>query len=79
MQRTNKDEKISTIIDNVNNGQIIFVDNNKEFTDLLLDFQGQKYTLHDDSADITAECVNRLDKIGRNNVISLFDRSRIGL
>ena len=79
MQRTNKDEKISTIIDNVNNGQVIFVDNNKEFIDLLLDFQGQKYTLHDDSADITAECVNRLDKIVKNNVISLFDRTKIGL
>ena len=79
MQRTNKDEKISTIIDNVNNGQVIFIDNNKEFLDLLLEFQGQKYTLHDDSADITAECVNRLDKIVKNNVISLFDRSRIGL
>lgn len=79
MQRTNKDEKISTIIDNVNNGQVIFVDNNKEFIDLLLDFQGQKYTLHDDSADITAECVNRLDKIVKNNVISLFDRAKIGL
>ena len=79
MQRTNKDEKISTIIDNVNNGQVIFVDNNKDFVDLLLEFQGQKYTLHDDSADITAECVNRLDKIKRNNVISLFDRTKIGL
>lgn len=79
MQRTNKDEKISTIIDNVNNGQVIFVDNNKEFVDLLLDFQGQKYTLHDDSADITAECVNRLDKIVKNNVISLFNRTKIGL
>ena len=41
--------------------------------------QGQKYTLHDDSADITAECVNRLDKIVKNNVISLFDRTKIGL
>ena len=79
MQRTNKDEKISTIIDNVNNGQVIFVDNNKEFIDLLLDFQGQKYTLHDDSADITAECVNRLDKIIKNNKIILFDRNKIGV
>ena len=79
MQRTNKDEKISTIIDNVNNGQVIFIDNNKEFLDLLLEFQGQKYTLHDDSADITAECVNRLDKIIKNNKIILFDRNKIGV
>ncbi|EPZ9216565.1 terminase [Clostridium perfringens] len=63
MQRKNKDEKISTVIDPINNGQVIFVDNNREFTDLILEFQGQQYTLHDDSADITAECVNRLDAI----------------
>ncbi|WP_040194284.1 hypothetical protein [Clostridium culturomicium] len=79
MQRSNKDEKISTIIDNVNNGQIIFVDNNKEFTDLILDFQGQKYTLHDDSIDITAECVRRLDDIKSNNKITLLDRRLLGL
>ena len=67
MQRKNKDEKISTIIDPVNNGQVIFVDNNKEFIDLILDFQGQAYTQHDDSTDITAECVNRLDNIKIRN------------
>ncbi|MCX0394601.1 terminase [Clostridium perfringens] len=67
MQRKNKDEKISTIIDPVNNGQVIFVDDNKEFIDLILDFQGQVYTQHDDSTDITAECVNRLDNIKIRN------------
>ncbi|EOU1666976.1 terminase [Clostridium perfringens] len=67
MQRKNKDEKISTIIDPVNNGQVIFVDDNKEFIDLILDFQGQAYTQHDDSTDITAECVNRLDNIKIRN------------
>lgn len=75
MQRKNKDEKISTIIDPVNNGQVIFVDNNKEFTDLILDFQGQQYTLHDDSADVTSECVNRLDtiKIKKQATLSIFN------
>lgn len=67
MQRKNKDEKISTIIDPVNNGQVIFIDDNKEFIDLILDFQGQAYTQHDDSTDITAECVNRLDNIKIRN------------
>lgn len=79
MQRTNKDEKISTIIDNVNNGQIIFVDNNKEFTDLILEFQGQKYTVHDDSIDITAECSNRLDNIKGLKKMKVFDRKLLGL
>lgn len=66
MQRKNKDEKISTIVDPVNNGQVIFVDNNKEFREQILEFQGQKYTVHDDAIDITAECVNRLDKIKKS-------------
>lgn len=74
MQRKNKDEKISTIIDPINNGQVIFVDNNKEFTNLIMEFQGQKYTLHDDSADITAECVNRLDTIEQISKIKLLDK-----
>ncbi|MFR1314821.1 MAG: hypothetical protein ACLSBN_03930 [Clostridium perfringens] len=67
MQRKNKDEKISTIIDPINNGQVIFVDNSKEFVSQILEFQGQKYTPHDDSTDITAECVNRLDNIKIRN------------
>mgnify|MGYP004464978017 CR=1 FL=1 len=75
MQRKNKDEKISTIIDNVNNGQIIFANNNSEFTDQILEFQGQKYTLHDDAIDIVAEFANRVDNIEIVGKIKLLDRS----
>lgn len=46
-QKKNKDEKISTIIDAVNNGQIIFVDTNKDAIQQMLDFQGQQYSVHD--------------------------------
>lgn len=77
MQRKNKDEKISTIIDSVNNGQVIFVDNNKDFTDQILDFQGQKYTVHDDATDITAECVNRLDTIQVKGKLKVYDISSL--
>lgn len=77
MQRKNKDEKISTIIDNINNGQVIFADNNKDFTDQILEFQGQKYTLHDDAVDITAECVNRLDTIQVKGKLKVYDISRL--
>lgn len=76
MQRKNKDEKISTIIDPINNGQVIFVDNNKEFVSQILEFQGQKYTQHDDSTDITAECVNRLDNIKTRNKTTVTFLSR---
>lgn len=75
MQRKNKDEKISTIIDNVNNGQIIFANNNKEFTEQILEFQGQRYTLHDDAIDIVAEFSNRIDKIENISKVTFLDRS----
>lgn len=74
MQRTNKEEKISTIIDDVNNGRIIFVDNNPKAIEQLMDYQGEKYSLHDDFVDCVAECSNRLEKVNTNNVISLLDR-----
>lgn len=69
MQKKNKDEKISTIVDQVNNGQIIFnkdCEDSKEAIQQLLDFQGQLYSLHDDFVDCVAECVIRLKEIKTN-------------
>lgn len=63
MQRKNKDEKISTIVDPVNNGEIILVsdkEDSKKAIDEILDFQGQLYSLHDDSPDNLSELVNKL-------------------
>lgn len=75
MQRKNKDEKISTIIDSINNGQIIFANNNKEFTEQILEFQGQRFSIHDDSADVVAEFSNRIDKIENISKVTFLDRS----
>lgn len=72
MQRKNKDEKISTIIDSVNNGQVIFnndCEDSKEAIQQLLDFQGQSYSVHDDFPDIVAECVNRLKEIKTKTIL----------
>ena len=55
MSRRNKDERISTIIEEVNNGQLVFNNNNKDFTQQILDFQGTAYSPHDDAPDIIAE------------------------
>ena len=62
MQRKNKDNKISTIVDKVNNGAIVFRDIDTEFTGQVLSFQGQKYSYKDDAPDILSEFVNRIDK-----------------
>lgn len=78
MQRINKDEKISTVIDPINNGQIIFIDDNKEAIKQILDFQGQRYTQHDDAVDCVAEAYLKMKEI-QNNRVKLLDRRLLGI
>lgn len=66
MQKKNKDEKISTIVDPINNGQIIIVsdcEDSKKAIDEILDFQGQLYSVHDDAPDNLAELENKIKTI----------------
>lgn len=79
MQRKNKDNKISTIIDHVNNGQIIFADNNKKFTDEILDFRGQLYSLHDDAPDVVSEFSIRVKNINVIHKVNVLDRRALGV
>ena len=79
MNNKNKDNRIATIQDSVNNGQIIFADNNKAFTDQILDFQGTAYTLHDDAADVVSDFANKILKIKTKNIIRFMDRRRLGV
>ena len=79
MNNKNKDNRIATIQDPVNNGQIIFADNNKAFTDQILDFQGTAYTLHDDAADVVSGFANKILKIKTKNIIRFMDRRRLGV
>lgn len=79
MQRKNKDEKISTIIDSVNNGEIILVsdkEDSKKAIDEILEFQGQLYSVHDDAPDNLAELTNKIKTI-KVNKVTLYDRSLI--
>jgi ABC-type multidrug transport system ATPase subunit len=55
MQRKNKDEKISTTIGSVNNGQIIFNEEDRAFIAQVKDFAGQDFTEHDDAPDVVAQ------------------------
>ncbi len=66
MQKQNKDEKISTIIDDVNNGKIIFVSDDEDCEEAfkqLKEFQGQENSLHDDFPDVVSEAVINLSAI----------------
>ncbi|ACA46431.1 hypothetical protein FDC22_01260 [Clostridium botulinum] len=78
-QKKNKDDKISTLIPYINKGQIIFAEEDSEFTDQVLDFRGQKYSVHDDAPDITAEFSLRIENIEVVENVVLLDRRKFGL
>ena len=80
MQRQNKDSKISTIIDPVNNGQIIFVsdsEDSQKALEELLDFQGQQFSPHDDMPDNLSELYNRINAMEVVRKIKLIDRNKM--
>lgn len=77
MQKKNKDEKISTIVDPVNNGQIIIVsdcEDSKAAIDEILDFQGQLYSVHDDAPDNLSELENKIKTIKVKGSFSIIYR-----
>lgn len=78
-QKKNKDDKISTLIPYINKGQIIFAEEDKEFTDQVLDFRGQKYSVHDDAPDVLAEFSIRIENIEVVENVVLLDRRKFGL
>ncbi|MBU3126755.1 hypothetical protein [Clostridium tagluense] len=79
MQNKNKDEKISTIVSDVNNGRIIFNEEDVAFQDQIIDFAGQNFSEHDDAPDITAEFANRINDIKVVSVVKVLDRRSLGL
>lgn len=76
MQRQNKNQKISTIVDSVNNGRIIFCSERvqPEAIEQLMDFSGQETTLHDDFADCLSEFANRIEGIQVINKLEFLDK-----
>lgn len=78
MQKKNKDEKISTVVDPMTNGQIIICsdcEDSKEAVKQILDFQGQLYTPHDDMIDCISELENKIKTIITAPKVQVFDRS----
>ena len=76
MQRKNKDDKISTIIGDVNNGRLIFVPN-EAFNNQVMEFCGQDFVRHDDAADVTAEFSIRIDAIEVIRKVRVFDKREV--
>lgn len=79
MQRKNKDDKISTIVPFVNRGEFIFCNEDEEFIKQFMEFASQKFTTHDDAADVAAEFWLKVDEIKTINKIQLLDRRKFGI
>lgn len=78
-QRKNKDDKISTLIPYMNKGQIIFAEEDEEFIAQILDFRGQKFSVHDDAPDIAAEFSIRIENIKVVSYATFLNRRTLGV
>ena len=79
MQKVNKDEKIATIISGVNNGQIIFNENDKEPIKQILDFAGQNFSEHDDMVDCVSQLTIDIKEIEVIRNVKFLDRNLLGI
>ena len=75
MQRKNKDMKISSIIDDINYGRIIFNEEDTLYNQQISEFTGQLYTLHDDAIDSLAECRLKIAEIEVVRDVNILDRN----
>jgi hypothetical protein len=77
MQKKNKDEKISTTIDPINNGQIQFnccMEDIELIKSMYSEFCGCKYSRHDDICDCVAELNTRIKDIKNKASFSIIYR-----
>lgn len=63
MQKRNKENKIGTIVSDVNNGRIIFPEEDEDFNKQIMEYCGEAFTLHDDAPDTVSEGQIRLKEI----------------
>jgi predicted phage terminase large subunit-like protein len=77
-QFSNKENRIRSISGKVNNGFIIFCEEDEDFTAQILDYQGSKVG-HDDAIDSVEVFDANIDQIDTIRPIKLYDRSSVGL
>jgi len=76
-QTKNKEAKIRAIGGKVDSGFIVFPQEDKEFTDQIMAYEGEKFTRFDDAPDITAEFDRLIDELQEVQYISFLDRSAL--
>ncbi|MCA1027336.1 hypothetical protein LCM23_14645 [Cytobacillus kochii] len=72
-QNKNKEAKIRAISQKVDSGFFTFAEEDKDFTDQILSYEGERYTKHDDAPDLTAEFDRLIDEIIVDRTIRFFD------
>jgi hypothetical protein len=77
MQRVNKDEKISTIIQGVNMGQIIFNEEDYQANEQIMNFCGQLFSEHDDFPDCVAQMMNDIKEIEVVYRVEFMNRNKL--
>lgn len=70
----NKDQRIMTITDKINSGQVLFNENDVEYNKQVQEFRGQKFTIHDDAADSLEMAINNIDQIKLRPSFSIIYR-----
>lgn len=77
MQRSNKDDKINTIVADVNLGRIVFNKDDTEALEQLTDFAGCELSAHDDFPDCLADFAKKIDEVKVIKFIEFFPLSSI--
>lgn len=76
----NKDDKINTIVADVNMGRIIFNESDEEFIEEIKEFAGVDFSLQDGAPDITSEFANRITKIEEvAQYVTVHSRAKLGI
>ena len=65
----NKEQRISTITDKINSGQIKFNEVNEDYNKQVFEYRGEKFTPHDDAIDSLEMAVNNIDQIQIKSIL----------
>lgn len=64
-QHKNKENKIRAISSKVDSGFFVFAEEDTEFTNQILHYEGEGYSLNDDAPDVTAEFDRLIDELSQ--------------
>lgn len=68
---TNKEQRISTITDKINSGQIKFNEMDEDYNKQVFEYRGEKFTPHDDAIDSLEMAVNSIDEIKVRTILKV--------